>query len=219
MKNIFLSASIPLPEKHPKYYETADVIGIRDAVISLASIALNQHRIIWGGHPSITPLIYYVIERMLINRLEREDWDLPLSEEEKKLINSQLKGRIQEHVLLYQSLHFKDDFPPENQMFQNVVTTPDFGDIPSSIQVLREKMLNDNEFSAAVFIGGMDGIIDEYKIFREFHPSALVVPIASTGAAAKIIYDEYLPENLKNERLLTDYGFMSLFQKFLIDKL
>jgi hypothetical protein len=70
MTNIFLSASIPLPERHPKYYETADLIAIRDAVIALASIALPNHRIIWGGHPSITPLIYYVIERMLINKLD-----------------------------------------------------------------------------------------------------------------------------------------------------
>jgi len=219
MKNIFLSASIPLPERHPRYYETADIVAIRDAVIALASIALNQHRIIWGGHPSITPLIYYVIEKMLINKLEREDWDLPLTEQEKELINTQLKGRIQDHVLLYQSLHFKDDFPPENEMFQNVVLTPDFGDMPSSIQLLREKMLGENEFSAAVFIGGMDGIIDEYKIFREFHSKALVIPIASTGAAAKIVYDEYLPGDFKNERLVTNYGYMSLFQKLLIDKI
>jgi len=35
LKNIFLSASIPLPERDPKYYETADVIAIRDAVIAL----------------------------------------------------------------------------------------------------------------------------------------------------------------------------------------
>jgi hypothetical protein len=219
MKNIFLSASIPLPERHPKYYETADIIAIRDAVIALASSALTQHRIIWGGHPSITPLIYYVIERMLINKLNREDWELPLNEKEKGLIESQLKGKIQQHVLLYQSLFFKDDFPPENEMFQNVVLTENVGDIHSSIQYMRQKMFSENEFSAAVFIGGMDGIEVEYNMFRKYHPKALILPIASTGAATKIVYDSLVPEEMKNERLLKDYGYMSLFQKLLIDQI
>jgi hypothetical protein len=219
MTNIFLSASIPLPERHPKYYETADLIAIRDAVIALASIALPNHRIIWGGHPSITPLIYYVIERMLINKLDRDDWDLVLTGKERETIERQLKGKIQQHVLLYQSLYFKDEFPPENEMFQNVVLTDNLGDIPLSIHHLRHRMLSENAFSAAVFIGGMEGIVDEYKMFREFHPKALLLPIASTGAATKIVYEELLPDGFKNERLLKDYGFMSLFQKLLIDKI
>lgn len=219
MKNIFLSASIPLPERHPKYYETADIIAIRDAVIALASIALTNHRIIWGGHPSITPLIYYVIEKMLINKLEREDWDSALTEKENETIKQQLKGKIQEHVLLYQSLYFKDDFPPENVMFQNVVLTDNLGDIPSSIFHLRQRMFSENEFSAAVFIGGMDGIEVEYNMFKEYHPNSLLLPIASTGAATKIVYDDLLPDELKNERLQKDYGYFSLFQKLLIDKL
>ncbi|MBN8706187.1 MAG: hypothetical protein J0L62_09960 [Bacteroidetes bacterium] len=219
MKNIFLSASIPLPERHPKYYETADIIAIRDAVIALSSIALTEYRIIWGGHPSITPLIYYVIERMLISKLKRDDWEFPLNEEEKSLIETQLKGKIQQHVLLYQSLFFKDDFPLENELFQNIVLTENVGDIHSSIQQMRKRMFSENEFSAAVFIGGMDGIEVEYKMFREYHPNALLLPIASTGAATKILYENIFPEELKNERLLKDYGYMSLFQKFLMDKI
>ncbi len=219
MKNIFLSASIPLPERHPKYYKTADIIAIRDAVIALASIALTKHRIIWGGHPSITPLIYYVIEKTLINQLKREDWEFLLNEEEKNLIEKRLKVEIQQHVLLYQSLFFKEDFPLENDMFKNVVFTENTGDIHSSIMEMRKKMFSENEFSAAVFIGGMDGIEVEYNMFREYHPKALLLPIASTGAATKIIYENLFPNELKNERLSKDYGYISLFQKFLIDKI
>ena len=219
MKNIFLSASIPLPERHPKYYETADIIAIRDAVMALTSIALTNHRIVWGGHPSITPLIYYVIERMLINKLEREDWELPLNEDEKDLIESQLKGKIQQHVLLYQSLFFKEDFPPENELFKNVVLTENVGDIHSSIQHMRHRMFSENEFAAAVFIGGMDGIEVEYKMFQEYHPKAIILPIASTGAATKIVYENLFPKELRNDRFLNDYGYMSLFQKYLIDQI
>jgi len=219
MKNIFLSASIPLPDRHPKYYDTADIVAIREAVIALTSSILTQHRIIWGGHPSITPLIYYVIERMLTKKLEREDWGLQLNDDEKAFVQKQLKEKIQNHVVVYQSLFFKDIFPPENDKFQNVVLTENVGDVHSSIQLMRDRMFSENEFAAAVFIGGMDGIEVEYKMFKKYHPDALVLPIASTGAATKIVYDNLFPEELKNERFLKDYGYMSLFQKFLIDKI
>lgn len=220
MKNIFLSASIPLPERHPKYYDSADIIAIRDSVIALASLVIGKHRIIWGGHPSITPLIYYVIERMLVNKLERNDWELPLNQEEKETIQIQLKEKIQQHVLLYQSNIFKDKFPPENEKFKNVVITEDLGDIPASIAEMRERMFNENEFAAAVFIGGMEGIRDEYNMFKKFHPAALILPIASTGAAANIVYESLSPnDEAKHERFLKDYGYMSLFQKYLMDKI
>ncbi len=219
MKNIFLSASIPLPERHPKYFDTADIIAIRDAVIALTSIALPKHRIVWGGHPSITPLIYYVIERTIFNSLKRDDWEIELSEVEKELINKDLKKQIQDHVVLYQSEYFKDRFPEDNDKFENIVFTENMGDIPSSIQHMRYRMLTEYKFVAAVFIGGMDGIEVEFKMFRELHPNALLLPIASTGAATEIVYHKLLPDEFKSDRLVKDYGYMSLFQKLLIDKI
>ena len=219
MKNIFLSASIPLPERHAKYYDSADIIAIRDAIIALVSISLNKYTIIWGGHPSITPLVYYVMERMIVNNLQREDYSLMLTDEEKEQVNKQLKVRVQHHVKLYQSLYFKSIFPEDNEKFENIVFTENVGDIHSSVQLMREKMFSENEFSAAVFVGGMDGIEVEFNMFKEKHPNALLLPVASTGAATKIVYDNLLTEELKNERLVKDYGYMSLFQKLLIDKI
>ena len=78
-------------------------------------------------------------------------------------------------------------------------------------------MLDDFEFSAGIFIGGMEGVEEEYDMFIEKHPKALVLPIASTGAGAKKIYDERFTD--KNERLVKDYAYMSLFQKYLIDEI
>lgn len=193
LKNIFLSASVPLPERDPKYIETADIIAIRDAVIALATVVLPHHRIIWGGHPSITPLIYFVMEKMGLN--------------------------IQEHVSLYQSRFFEHLFLKDNNKFENVMHTENLGDIHSSIQHMRLRMFLENNFAAGIFIGGMDGIEVEYKMFKEHHPEALILPIASTGAATKIVYDNLFPEEMKNDRFLKDYGYMSLFQKFLMDKI
>ena len=192
MKNIFLSASIPLQERNPEYIETADIIAIRDAVIALTTVVLPHHRLIWGGHPSITPLIYYVMERLNLN--------------------------IQEHMTLYQSRFFEKYFPEDNNKFENVILTDNINDDKTqSLLYMRNKMLDESEFSAGIFIGGMEGVEEEYDMFIKKHPKALALPIASTGAAAKKIYDERFTD--KNERLVKDYAYMSLFQKYLIDKI
>lgn len=192
MKSIFLSASIPLPERDEKYIGTADIIAIRDAVIALTTVVLPQHRLIWGGHPSITPLIYYVMERLNLN--------------------------IQEHITLYQSRFFEKYFPEDNNKFENIVFTDVVdNDREKSLLYMRHKMLDESEFSAGIFIGGMEGVEEEYDMFIEKHPKALVLPIASTGAGAKKIYDERFTDN--NERLVKDYAYMSLFQKYLINKI
>lgn len=219
MKNVFLSASIPLPERHPKYYETADVIAIRDAVIALSTLMIPNFRIVWGGHPSITPLINFVLEQKLISSLDRFDRWERLSEDEKNNLELRVRKNIQNHVVLYQSLFFKEKFIDDINKFENVRFTENTGDIHSSIQYMRNKMFEDFNYSAAVFIGGMDGIEVEFNMFKEKHPDALLLPIASTGAASRIIYDTILPDKFKDERLLTDYGYMSMFQKLLIDKI
>ena len=194
IKNIFLSASIPLPDRDPRFVETADILAIRDSVIALVTTVLPFHRIIWGGHPSITPLIYYVMRKLNLN--------------------------IQDHVTLYQSRFFERFFPEDNNEFNNVKLTDVIEeDREKSLFHMRNRMLTESQFSAAVFIGGMEGIELEYNMFREIQPHALLVPIASTGAATKMVYDNLLPVQYKNERLVKDYGYMSLFQKLLIDKI
>ena len=192
LKNIFLSASIPFKERHEKYYNTADIIAIRDSVIALASLVLPKYRLIWGGHPSITPIIYYVLEKFEIE--------------------------IQSHVKLYQSRHFEKIFPIENKEFETVEITDDLGELIPSLRLMREKMLGENKFEAGIFIGGMEGVEDEYNLFSELNPNSIILPIASTGAAAKIIYENNI-ESFKNDKLIKDYGYMSLFQELLIDKI
>lgn len=193
LKNIFLSASIPLKERDEKYFNTADLIAIRDSVIALTTVVLPNHRLIWGGHPSITPIIYHIMQRLGLN--------------------------IQEHVTLYQSLFFEKYFPEDNNKFQNVILTDNKLEKEASLLLMRKRMFTENSFVAGIFIGGMEGIEDEFKLFRELQPQAFVLPIASTGAASQIVYDNYLSPELKNKRLENDYAYMSLFQDLLIDKI
>ncbi|WP_433863026.1 hypothetical protein [Sphingobacterium thalpophilum] len=192
IKNIFLSASIPLPERDSKYIDTADIIAIRDAVIALTAVVLPHHRLIWGGHPSVTPLVYFVMEKLKLN--------------------------IQDHVTLYQSKLFERYFPEDNTKFNNVILTDIIDDDrEKSLLHMRNRMLSESEFSAAVFIGGMEGVEDEYRMFKEINPGAIILPIASTGGATKLIYETIFPKDLCNERFVKDYGYMSLFQTLLLD--
>lgn len=185
--NIFLSASIPMPERDPKYFGTADVIAIRDSVLALTTVLLPKYRLVWGGHPSITALIANV-----------------LNHSDKK---------ANEHVTLYQSKFYENRFPLENESVAHIVITPDLGDEKASLDEMRKQMIQGNQFDAAFFIGGMEGVDLEFRIFTSTHPEAKVFPIASTGAAAKIIYDE-APDKY-DSRLATELTYTSLFKDLL----
>ena len=182
LKNIFLSASIPLKERDLMYYDTADVIAIRDCVSSIAKVILPECRLIWGGHPSITPLISSVLESIDVN--------------------------LKEHVHLYQSDYFRKIFPVENEKFpESLIITKDMGDQDESLALMREKMIIENDFVAGIFVGGMEGVEVEYEVFTNAHPNALTLPMASTGSAALEIFKRGDFE----EELKDDYAYIALF--------
>ncbi len=187
--NVFLSASVPQKERDPKYFDTADVIAIRDSVIALASTVLanEEYRLIWGGHPSITPLIALVLDRLGLKMSDR--------------------------VTLYQSREFEKFFPPENEDVGIRVITEKKENRNASLLLMRQEMIGDNDYAAAVFIGGMEGVEDEYAMFKECHPDKPCFPIASTGAAAKLLFEEKKGEF--DERLGTELSYKSLFKELL----
>ncbi len=123
---------------------------------------------------------------------------------------SNMEIKIQNHITLYQTEFFKDIFPSDNEYFENVFYTPKIDDRESSLYEMRMQMFRDNEFKAAVFIGGMEGVEIEYNMFKSTHPNAKLFPVASTGAAAKFIYEgmDVKPDG----RLVFDYAYMALFR-------
>lgn len=54
MDSIFLSASVPVNGRGD-YYETADPFLIQCAVREFAIAVVRKMKIVWGGHPAITP--------------------------------------------------------------------------------------------------------------------------------------------------------------------
>ena len=187
--NIFLSASIPMPDpkRDSRYVETADVIAIRDSVLALTSVLLPKYRLVWGGHPSITALIAHVLNHSDKN--------------------------ANQHVTLYQSKYFEKKFPLENETVAHIIITPDLGDKEGSLQEMRLRMIRDNQFEAAFFIGGMEGVEEEFDMIVKYHPEAKLFPIASTGAAAKMLFDKY--SQRFDPRLLAELTYSSLFKELL----
>ena len=157
MRQIFLSASIPVKGRG-NFMESADPFLIQFAVREFMTVCLGRRRIVGGGHPAITPMVWAVCESLDV--------------------------RYASSVRLYQSRHFDEWFPEENKRFCNVTFTPAVpNDRAASLDVMRRVMLAE-PFEAAVFIGGMEGIFDEYRIFRELHPKTKVLAVSAPGGAA-----------------------------------
>ena len=198
-KIIFLSAGIPYiaEGRDPKYFESADIIAIRDSVRALATLTvLNNWQIVWGGQPAITSLIKHVMET---------------------LKDSRLRKAILCNFKLYQSKFFVKEFPKENTYFEQIVLTENIdGNKDRSLEEMRTRMLEDNTFSVAIFIGGMNGIEDEFEIFKKNHPSVPTYPIASTGGGALELFMKFEKCYDFPEILRTEYAYMDLFKNLII---
>lgn len=185
---IFLSAGVPDPSaKH--FMGEGDTAAISALVSALLYVALGRRPIVWGGHPAITPMVWAYAEGLGV---DYSKW-----------------------VTLYQTDFFKSDFPEENERFKNVVVTKAVrGDREQSLEVMRRRMLSESAFDAAVFVGGMGGIFDEYRLVQELAASAKILPIGSTGGAAATLAKEVKADKVLSEEL--DYVAL-LFNQLAID--
>ncbi|MGG5149210.1 SLOG domain-containing protein [Alcaligenes aquatilis] len=186
MKHIFLSASVPLPERNRVYFETADVFLIREAIRALIEVILPIGTITFGSHPAITPLVSLY------------------------LANS---GYPRERITAFLSDFFPRSADRNTLNFADVrYTQPVRGERAASLTLMRQEMIRSRQFDAAVLVGGMEGIDEEVEIFRQYHPRALVLPVPSTGAAARIVYRSgNFPADLE-----TEISFASMFRRHLL---
>ena len=188
MINVFLSASVPLPDRDPKYLATADVVAIRDSIKALVTAVVPKGHLTFGGHPAITPLIAQLLRG--------------------------LGDSSRQRVTLYQSEYFTREFPIENDEFIRYVITPSVRNSrEESLSEMRTRMLNDAAFGAGVFIGGMEGVEDEFNAFRKAHPRIPVWPIASTGAAAFNIFERL--DRPEPDLFLREMTYETLFRRLL----
>jgi hypothetical protein len=156
MGAIFLSASVPTREPYSLDCRPQE---IQAAINALAQVVLGRKKLVWGGHPAITPLLWSAAQAVGVEYTLAVD--------------------------LFQSRLFQNVLPAENQHFANVTLVDPVGeDVEASLLEMRKAMFTSTEFEGAVFIGGMHGILDEHKLFTSYWPGAKCIPIAQTGGAA-----------------------------------
>ncbi len=174
-KPIFLSASVPTREP---FVSDFDTVAIREAVLALVATVVRERKLVFGGHPAISPLVEHAARSL---------------------------GAV-ENVHIYQSQHFEKMIPLVARKFENLhwtkaVTGTD-SDLLRSLTEMRLEMITKWDFSAAVIIGGMEGIFEEVELFKHHHPKAPIIAVGSTGGAAKkVLADEGYPWN---ERFISD---------------
>ncbi|MDO5895545.1 hypothetical protein [Agrobacterium sp. Azo12] len=185
MIDVFVSASVPYANRHPRFYETADVLAIRESIKSLIEVVLPIGRLTCGGHPAITPLLALFVREA---------------------------GLQSNRVTIFQSKLFAMEYPPELGDFLNVRTIAQVeNNRERSLQTMRNEMLRSRAFSAGVFIGGMEGVIEEAEMFSELHPRAKMLPVSTTGAAAAEIYKS----GDFSHDLSTELTYSTLFRRHL----
>lgn len=175
MDAIFLSASVP--EADRPGFDTADPLLIHAAIRSFLTLTLGRRHIVFGGHPSITPMVLAACENFGLEYLDC--------------------------VSIYQSEYFIEEFPKYNDQFIDLKLVQAGTDKAHSLKKLRQAIFTQNEFVGGVFIGGMEGVKEEFDYLRHLQPKAVRVPIYSAGGvAAKLAVldnSEPDPEDLAND--------------------
>lgn len=194
---VFLSASIPDPSK-PHFVGHSDPVDIIEAVRALVYVVLGRRRLVWGGHPAITPIVWSVAAS---HNVDYGEW-----------------------ATLYQSLHFRDRFPEDNRMFSNTryvdAATPRNGQSDedheqASLLKMRRAMFSENIFQTAIFIGGMKGIYKEFELLGDLCPGARRIPLISTGGAALKLGERLSmrEREIDLERLTHDVDYIPLISE------
>jgi hypothetical protein len=171
--SIFLSGSIPDPDRWEGDF---DPLEITDAVAAFARACLTRgYRIVTAAHPTLAPLLLYVA--------------------------AEFPAIKHAPVVIYQSLLFENVLPTATRRFEAsgvgslVWTEAVAGDQPrpgrwdESLAEMRTRMLTETEPIAAVFIGGMEGVREEYAMFKERYVNRPTFAVSRPGGEAARLHD------------------------------
>jgi hypothetical protein len=222
-KSVFLSASFPSASRSPDFFDSADPDEITQAVVALTrAVFASEARLVFGGHPTISPLIMDVSQDYLWQRSSRQPRPDPLA-------------------VVYQSEVFRDFTSPATMRMMDenlsetiftptvageslpVAGTPDPQLFPRSLADMRSQMLGRQDLAAGVFIGGMEGIREEAQTLRELNPNVPQFYVGAPGGAAQLLAQETLqrPNLTSDERdwleyLMVSREYVTLMQRILL---
>lgn len=119
------------------------------------------------------------------------------------LVAGELNVSAMVHV--YQSRWFKEDITAETLRLEQlglgvVHWTEEGSTVDESLTELRRVMLTEWKFQGAVFVGGMQGVIDEFRMYRELWPNSIALAMSAPGGASRLLVDDghgVLPPSLR----------------------
>jgi hypothetical protein len=190
-RTVFLSASVPSHAAAARYRRSPHLhLQIQEAVVSLArAVFAAGGRLVFGGHPAISPLVAMVAGEYIRPRLvdgHPDPAEVP--------------------IIIYQSRAFEGSLPEDTLMmfrasYAALVWTEAVGGerldprgprpfCPLSLRHMRERMLRETNPAAMVCIGGMEGVEEELAVFRELRDRAPIYLFGETGGAAALLGDQ-----------------------------
>jgi hypothetical protein len=238
MLPVFLSASEPSETRLPDFWDPQKLVNIRAAVRTICTHVLREGPLVFGGHPAITPLARGIADRIRHDR-QRDDPGAPaprLLMFQSRLYVRQnpdipdvivtdaltAEGDVASSVgsrnlsllrMRYEMLGYEGAEPvhPKLQEYRSL-----FGRPRELALFGRQLPPGAPQFRAAFFVGGMEGVVREFRIFRSFHPRTPAYPLGSTGAAAKLLLMEAGISNAAlNEALERDTAYGLLLEQLL----
>lgn len=182
---ILLSASVPrkrdpsdemtkqeraeLDRRNEHYMRSARPLQIRSAVMELTKAALMREiQLIFGAHPAISPMVLDAARNI---------------------------GAPPDSILIFQSQFFVKEIPePTLQLAdwsaghlfltREIDAKRRLDARNESLTLMRTIMVSPPNLRGAIFVGGMEGVEEEAKLFKEQHRNLPCYAVASTGSAA-----------------------------------
>jgi hypothetical protein len=193
MRTIFLSASVPSLARAAEFRrDKYAAFEIEQAVISLArAVFARGGRLVFGGHPSISPLVGIVAGEYRGPRQAEGGEKVPQASV--VIYQSEaFRGHAQEDQLLLFKLDLtevhwteavdEERFDPD--------APRDGPPCPRSVEAMRQQMLREARPDAMVCVGGMEGVLAEVELFRNLASGRKIFVLAETGGAARLLAEE-----------------------------
>ena len=98
--------------------------------------------------------------------------------------------RVRHSLVVFQSTWFKNQKLPEvdeivSEELGKLVWTPEAHTREHSLRIMRDDMIDSARLCVgALFIGGMEGIQDEYDLVKRHAPKLFCIPVTGPGGAA-----------------------------------
>lgn len=194
-KTLLLSASVPAPNRAERYNRIENAaFEIEQAIISLARATLSEGgRLVFGGHPAISPLVAMVVGEY------REPRFVETSEDRRRPPVDIYQSRAYEGYLPdetlwmfrlgYASIHWVDAV--DNERFDPQAPSGVL-QCKRSLQKMRQNMLETSTPDAMVCIGGMEGLEDEVSLALEMRARRFqIYVLEKTGGAAALLRERY----------------------------